>query len=360
MNVIDQLEIFKKEIYDLYEKGDKKKDDLINWARTNKSEIKKHFPIKEKIYQIINPGSAFGLEKNDKTFYYRSNYYSINTKFYFKVTNTSFNPGHDFTKFYHCIRMPSVKGIILNEEFNKLFDYEYEEEIEITYLKKVNDEVLSDKPTFIYVMIDKNTGYYKIGKSVDPKHRERTLQSEKPTIEMLYVFSAKSSDEKKLHEIFKQKRIRGEWFDLSGTRINQILDEINWPASQRDIDTGLTTLQADPGTNRTALQALFTVAESEYGAIYVDADNNFVFQDRSVTVASIAGTPTLFADNGSGIDYFDATWILNDVLVFNKATITRVGGTGQVATNQASDQADNDFRHVIESQGRYRCGFGYA
>ncbi len=131
--------------------------------------------------------------------------------------------------------------------------------------------------------------------------------------------------------------------DLSGTRINQILDEIDWPASQRDIDAGLTTLQADPGTNRTALQALQIVTESEYGAIYVDADNNFVFQDRSVTVASIAGTPTLFADNGSGIDYFDATWILNDVLVFNKATITRVGGTGQVATNQAS--IDKYFLH---------------
>jgi hypothetical protein len=43
--------------------------------------------------------------------------------------------------------------------------------------------------------------------------------------------------------------------DLSGTRINQILDEIDWPASQRDVDAGLTTLQADPGTNRTALQA---------------------------------------------------------------------------------------------------------
>jgi len=123
--------------------------------------------------------------------------------------------------------------------------------------------------------------------------------------------------------------------DLSGTRINQILDEIDWPASQRDIDAGLTTLQADPGTNRTALQALQIATESEYGAIYVDADNNFVFQDRSVTVASIAGTPTLFADNGSGIDYFDATWILNDVLVFNKATITRVGGTGQVANHSA-------------------------
>ena len=130
---------------------------------------------------------------------------------------------------------------------------------------------------------------------------------------------------------------------LSGARVNDILDEISWPASQRDIDSGLTTLQADPGTNRTALQALFTVAESEYGAIYVDADNNFVFQDRGVTAGSISGTPTVFADDGSGIDYFDAAWILNDVLVFNKATITRAGGSPQVALNQ--DSIDKYFLH---------------
>jgi hypothetical protein len=131
--------------------------------------------------------------------------------------------------------------------------------------------------------------------------------------------------------------------DLSGVRVNDILDEIDWPQSMRDIDTGLTTLQADPGTTRTALQALTTVAESEYGALYVDATGSFVFQDRDVTVASIAATPTLFADDGTGIDYFDAAWILNDVLIFNKATITRLGGTAQVATNQAS--IDKYFLH---------------
>jgi hypothetical protein len=131
--------------------------------------------------------------------------------------------------------------------------------------------------------------------------------------------------------------------DLSGTRINQILDEIDWPASQRDIDAGLTTLQNDPGSNRTALQALQIATESEYGAIYVDADNNFVFQDRGVTASSIGGTPTVFADDGTGIDYFDATWTLNDVLVFNKATITRLGGSPQVALNQAS--IDKYFLH---------------
>jgi len=131
--------------------------------------------------------------------------------------------------------------------------------------------------------------------------------------------------------------------DLSGTRVNQILDQIGWPSGMRDVDAGLTTMQADPGTNRTALQALGTVASSEYGSLYVNASGSFVFQDRSVTAGSIGGTPTVFADNGTGIVYFDASWILNDVLIFNKATITRTGGTAQVALNQAS--IDKYFLH---------------
>lgn len=131
--------------------------------------------------------------------------------------------------------------------------------------------------------------------------------------------------------------------DLSGTRVNQILNTIGWPSSMRDVDPGLTTLQNDPGTNRTSLAALFTVADSEYGAVYVDARGSFVFQDRNAVVGSAGGTPTLFADNGTGIPYFDASWILNDVLVFNKATITRLGGTAQVATDTAS--IDKYFLH---------------
>ena len=130
---------------------------------------------------------------------------------------------------------------------------------------------------------------------------------------------------------------------LSGTRVNKLLDSISWPATMRDVDAGLTTMQADPGTNRTALQALTTVATSEYGALYVDASGSFVFQDRAVTAGSIGGTSTVFADNGTGIEYFDASWILNDVLVFNKATITRASGSPQVALNQAS--IDKYFLH---------------
>ena len=124
--------------------------------------------------------------------------------------------------------------------------------------------------------------------------------------------------------------------DLSGTRINQILDEIDWPTTMRDIDAGLTTMQSDPGTARTSLQAMQTVTDSEYGALYIDPTGSFTFQDRALTVSSIGATPTVFADDGSGIKYANATWILNDALVFNSATVSRTGGSPQTATNAAS------------------------
>ena len=123
---------------------------------------------------------------------------------------------------------------------------------------------------------------------------------------------------------------------LSGARIDDILDVISWPASMRDIDTGLTTMQADPATQRTALAAMQVVETSEYGALYVDAAGSFVFQDRTVTTTSVDGTPTVFTDDGSGIGYSNAVWVLNDTLVYNQANITRTGGTVQTAENAAS------------------------
>jgi hypothetical protein len=136
--------------------------------------------------------------------------------------------------------------------------------------------------------------------------------------------------------------------DLSGTRINEILDQIAWPASMRDVDAGLTTMQADPGTARTSLAALQTVTNSEYGAFYVDASGSFVFQDRSVTTASIGGTPTVFNDNGSDISYFNAVWRLDDTLVFNQANVSRAGGSVQNATNLAS--VEKYFAHTYNIQ----------
>lgn len=134
----------------------------------------------------------------------------------------------------------------------------------------------------------------------------------------------------------------------SGTRIGKILDAISWPASMRDIDTGLTTMQVDPGTPRTALEAMQTVELSEYGSLYVDASGSFVFQDRTFTTNSVNATATVFNDNGTGISYFNALWLLNDVLIYNSAQITRTGGTTQSTSNQAS--IDKYFVHSYNQQ----------
>jgi hypothetical protein len=135
---------------------------------------------------------------------------------------------------------------------------------------------------------------------------------------------------------------------LSGARINALLDAIDWPASMRDVDAGLTTMQADPGTARTSLAAMQVVEISEYGALYVDASGSFVFQDRAVTAGSTGATPTVFNDNGTDISYFNAVWRLDDTLVYNSASITRTGGTTQTAINQAS--IDKYFVHSYNQQ----------
>jgi hypothetical protein len=134
----------------------------------------------------------------------------------------------------------------------------------------------------------------------------------------------------------------------TGTRIGKILDQIGWPTGMRDIDAGQTTVQADPGTLRTSLAAMQLITSTEFGSLYMDGFGNVVFQDRQLTSTSVAGTPVVFNDDGTGISYNNALWKLDDTLVFNKASVTRTGGTAQVASNQAS--IDKYFLHSFQEQ----------
>ena len=91
-----------------------------------------------------------------------------------------------------------------------------------------------------------------------------------------------------------------------------------------------------------------TVETSEYGALYCGKNGDFVFQDRAVTAGSPGGTPVVFNDDGSAISYFNAVWRFDDTLVYNQANITRIGGTTQTSTNQAS--VDKYFLHSYNQQ----------
>jgi hypothetical protein len=78
------------------------------------------------------------------------------------------------------------------------------------------------KPTFLYLVLDETNGYIKIGLAKDPSARERTLQSEKPQVRIIFSAPADADMERELHEEYAKCRIRGEWFELSETQVGDI------------------------------------------------------------------------------------------------------------------------------------------
>lgn len=135
----------------------------------------------------------------------------------------------------------------------------------------------------------------------------------------------------------------------SGARVNAILDQINYPLSLRDIDTGDSTLQADPGTNRTALDALQVVENSEFGGIFLDGQGRVNFKNRTAMISTPATAVYTFADDGTGISYQNAVVAFDDTTLINSVSVTREGGTTQTAFDQNS--IDTFFLHSGERTG---------
>jgi len=103
----------------------------------------------------------------------------------------------------------------------------------------------------------------------------------------------------------------------------------------RSIDTGDTLTLADPATLRTSLSAMQNAEFSEQGALYITPEGNITFKNRSSVIASAGITPTAFNETG-GIPYKDLKFALDDKLIVNSATITRIGGTAQTAIDSSS------------------------
>lgn len=130
--------------------------------------------------------------------------------------------------------------------------------------------------------------------------------------------------------------VTGGSIQLSGARVNAILDEISFPTALRDIDAGDSTLQADPGTTRGTLQALRTVEQSEFGGLFMDAEGRVTFIDRFTLTAALATPQYVFSDQGTDIPYINAVTKYDDSLIVNDVTVTRLGGSAQNVFDQPS------------------------
>lgn len=76
-----------------------------------------------------------------------------------------------------------------------------------------NKNISSSNKT--YLMYSGLSNLIKIGRSINPKKREKTLQGEDPRLEIIAFWDAPASTERELHNIFSNKRKRGEWFNLN-------------------------------------------------------------------------------------------------------------------------------------------------
>ncbi|MEK7676906.1 MAG: GIY-YIG nuclease family protein [Verrucomicrobiota bacterium] len=100
--------------------------------------------------------------------------------------------------------------------------------LEVEAMRKETDDLdrlrKSSFATFVYVMEDLRNGHFKIGRSMSPGKRERTLQSEVPQIVLRLSIPADEGHERELHDHFADKRLRGEWFSLAP-------DDLQWLVS---------------------------------------------------------------------------------------------------------------------------------
>ena len=105
------------------------------------------------------------------------------------------------------------------------------------------DYTPAKKPDITYIIIDHNSGNYKIGCTSNIKNRLMAVQlGNSSFLEVVGWLRGGKETESKLHDIFKDNRINGEWFSLSGKDIHNIFTYRlgNWKSTMEDtLDTAL-------------------------------------------------------------------------------------------------------------------------
>lgn len=132
----------------------------------------------------------------------------------------------------------------------------------------------------------------------------------------------------------------GTWpQELSGARINRVLDEVGWPADARQIDAGLYEVVGYGSAAVAALTHMQDTADSELGYVFVSG-GTCVFHDgnhRSVDPLSTVAQAT-FSDDEIGYNYESLSPSLDRDKIINRAVVTaaQAGAVAQVVVDEAS------------------------
>lgn len=126
--------------------------------------------------------------------------------------------------------------------------------------------------------------------------------------------------------------------ELSGARIDAVLDDIGWPASERVIATGLNRVAGRRVHDVTALTHLQDVAQAENGYLWVGKDGKVIFRDRASRIRQPITTYLTLGEGGGAEQLYVRVLLDYDTAhLYNEVRITPVqGGTEQVASDATS------------------------
>jgi hypothetical protein len=120
------------------------------------------------------------------------------------------------------------------------------------------------------------------------------------------------------------------------------LTSIGWPAGDRALSLGQTSIDAFTATNKPLLQHFQDIVEAENGLLYMRGDGVVVFQNRHYRLTTSASTTSqgTFGDGGgSELPYQSVSPSYDDAQIWNDVRVTAATGTEQAASDSTSQSA---------------------
>ena len=204
------------------------KDDIVSFLFENGRMIK--FKINNSSHKVSQYGSENKVQITDDEIFLFEKEKFLKWKITSAKTNYEIIGGKGYE--YSAYKNPMELNYVvqnLAREYRELVRSEiqdYKPLLEHETFTTLIDSRESEE-CYVYLMIDITNQYHKIGISNKPSWREKTLQSEKPSIELIASKKFVSrrialSIEKAFHNTFADKRVRGEWFQLDSFDVEEI------------------------------------------------------------------------------------------------------------------------------------------
>ena len=133
--------------------------------------------------------------------------------------------------------------------------------------------------------------------------------------------------------------------ELTGARVQSVLDDIDWPTGQRRISAGRATLDDDVVSNGAdSLAYLQKIELSEPGALFIGRDGFFTFLDRDdlQTYSSAVTFGT------AGVPFTNVGVVFGTEEMTNAVSVTYYGGTAVAGTAVAQDATSQAAYGVID------------